>query len=97
MLCGRVPNTKFLKLAYIDVAKPIFGDSSQRFFVGLIEGSLEVQLPTIWTDEKAEVGRVREEKRRERVRRKKMQVREKVEKSRITAFFQCLGLQRVEK
>ena len=29
-----------------------------------IEGSLEVKLPTIWTDGKAEVGRVREEKRR---------------------------------
>jgi len=28
----------------------------------LIEGSLEVKLPTIWTDE--EMGRVREEKRR---------------------------------
>jgi len=27
------------------------------------EGSLEVKLPTIWTDDKAEVGRVREEKR----------------------------------
>ena len=30
----------------------------------LVEGSLEVKLPTIWTDGKAEVGRVREEKRR---------------------------------
>ena len=29
-----------------------------------IEGSLEVKLPTIWTDEKVEVGRVKEEKRR---------------------------------
>ena len=29
----------------------------------IFEGSLEVKLPTIWTDEKAEVGRVREEKR----------------------------------
>jgi hypothetical protein len=28
----------------------------------LIEGSLEVKLPTIWTDGRAEVGRVREEK-----------------------------------
>ena len=50
-----------------------------------IEGSLEVKLPTIWTDGKAEVGRVREEKkkedqRRERVRRQKMQAREKVAK-----------------
>ena len=59
----------------------------------MIEGSLEVKLPTIWTDRKAEVGRVREEKprsekSRERVRRKKMQVREKVGKSRFTVFFQ---------
>ena len=30
----------------------------------LFEGSLEVKLPTIWTDGKAEVGRVREDKRR---------------------------------
>jgi hypothetical protein len=30
----------------------------------IVEGSLEVKLPTIWTDGKAEVGRVREEKRR---------------------------------
>jgi hypothetical protein len=59
----------------------------------LIEGSLEVKLRTIWTDGKAEVGRVREEnrkedQRRERDRRKKMQVREKVEKSQITVYFQ---------
>ena len=53
-----------------------------------IEGSLEVKLPTIWTDGKAKVGRGREEKgrrkkiRRERIRRKKMQARKgrKVEK-----------------
>ena len=31
----------------------------------MIEGSLEVELPTIWTDGKAEVRRVREEKSRE--------------------------------
>ena len=53
----------------------------------IIEGSLEVKLPTIWTDGKAEVGRVRE---RQRVRRKKMQVREKVGKPRNTAFFDDL-------
>ena len=34
----------------------------------LIKGSLEVKLPTSWTDEKAEVGRVREEKRRKKIR-----------------------------
>ena len=32
---------------------------------GIPEGSLEVKLPTIWTDGKAEVRRVREEKSRE--------------------------------
>ena len=36
------------------------------------EGSLEVKLPTTWTDGKAEVGRVREEKsRREKIREEK--------------------------
>ena len=38
----------------------------------MIEGRLEVKLPTIWTDGKAEVGRVREEKRgREKIREEK--------------------------
>ena len=37
----------------------------------IIEGSLEVKLPTIWTDGKAEVGRVGEEKRREKLREEK--------------------------
>ena len=56
----------------------------------IIEGSLEVKLPTIWTDEKqsrADAER-REKIRRERVRRKKMQMREKVGKSQNTVFFQ---------
>ena len=52
----------------------------------ITEGSLEVKLPTIWTDE----SRGGKSQRRERVRRKKMQVCEKVEKSRKTAFFQWL-------
>ena len=34
--------------------------------IGILEGSLEVKLPTIWMDEKAEVGRVREKKRRKK-------------------------------
>ena len=38
----------------------------------MIEGSLEVKLPTIWTDGQAEVGRVREEKpRSEKIRKEK--------------------------
>ena len=62
----------------------------------IIEGSLEVKLPTIWDRWKAEMGkRQREEESRrekireeERVRRKQMQMREKVGKSRNTVFFQ---------
>ena len=76
-----------------------------NFFLPLIEGSLEVKLPTIWTDEKQrweESEKRREEKnkedqRRERVRRKKIQVRKKVEKSRNTVFSNGLWLRRVEK
>ena len=52
-----------------------------------IEGSLEAKLPTIWRDENA----VRSSRSSEmkKVRREKMQVREKVGKSRNTVFFQC--------
>ena len=62
-------------------------------FLIMIEGCLEVKLPTIWTDEKQRWSRRieksrREDQRRERVRRKKMQVHEKVGKSRNTVFFQ---------
>jgi hypothetical protein len=39
----------------------------------LIEGSLEVKLPTIWTDEAPEVGRVREEKEERRSEKRKSQ------------------------
>ena len=61
-----------------------------------IEGSLEVKLPTIWTDEKQsreEAERrerlyTRKKSRRERVRRKKMQMHENVGKSRNTVFSQ---------
>jgi hypothetical protein len=41
----------------------------------MIEGSLAVKLPTVWTDEKAQVVRVREEKRREEERRSKKRKR----------------------
>jgi len=41
-------------------------------YIYVVEGSLEVKLPTIWTDGKAEVGRVRDEKsRREKIREEK--------------------------
>ena len=64
----------------------------------IVEGSLEGKLPTIGTDEKNRGGKSqrreekkKEDQRRERVRRKKMQVHEKIEKSRNTVFFQCFG------
>ena len=71
----------------------------------MIEGSLEVKLPTIWTDGKAGVERVREEKKkredqrreRERVRRKKMQAHEKVEMAKHCVFSNDLWIWRVEK
>ena len=50
---------------------------------------MEAKLPTIWTDGKASQPRRRSEM--ERVRREKMQVREKVGKSRNTVFFECSG------
>ena len=103
-LCGSTCVDNYLKI-YVHVLPFEFLGKRwcQRVMI-LIEGSLEVKLPTIGTDEKAEVGRVREEKRREemrreekrtrtsqrreRVRRQEMQVREKVGQSRNTLFFQ---------
>jgi len=42
-----------------------------NFEVG--EGNLEVKLPTIWTDGKAQVGRVREEKsKRKKIKKEKV-------------------------
>ena len=63
----------------------------------LVEGSLEVKLPTVWTDEEQrweESEERREEERRskrERVRRRKIQVREKVGKSRNCVFPMICG------
>ena len=45
----------------------------------IVEGSLEVKLPTTWTDAKAEVGRVRDEKRRKEERRSKKRKSKKKE------------------
>ena len=62
----------------------------------MIEENLEVKLLTVWKGEKQRWEE--SEKRRERVRRKKMQVREKARKSRITGFFSHdLWVRRVEK
>ena len=57
----------------------------------LIEGSLEVKLPTISADEKQRweesEKRREEDQKRESLRRKKIQARKKVGKSRNTVFF----------
>ena len=58
-----------------------------------IEGSLEVKLPTIWTDRKAEVVRVKEEtRRRKKIKKRKSQKKEdpragKGRKVQNTVFF----------
>ena len=52
------------------------------------EGSLEVKLPTIWADEKQSM---EEAERREWVRRQKMQMREKVGKSKHCFFPMICG------
>ena len=49
-------------------------DENGGFYITFDEGSLEVKLPTIWTDKKTEVGRVREEKsKRKKIRKEKSQ------------------------
>ena len=49
------------------------GDKSLTLFT---EGSLEVKLPTIWTEGKAEVGRVREENQEVRSEKRKSEKKE---------------------
>jgi hypothetical protein len=66
--------------AFLRFLKP--SCSNWYFFVGIIgflEGSLEIKLPTIWTDEKAEVVRVKEEKRRAAERRSEKRKSQKKE------------------
>ena len=64
--------------------------------MGLSEGSLEIKLPTIWTNGQAELGKVREEKRRskkireEKESEEKTQVREKVAKSSSSSEVRAL-------
>jgi hypothetical protein len=53
-----------------------------RYTKKISEGSLEVKLPTISTDEKVEVARVREEKRREKKRREEKKRRRKKKEGR---------------
>ena len=59
----------------------------------IIEGSLEVQLPTIWTVEKA----VLQERRSTGAERRKINRREMLGKSRNAVFFNVLCVGWVEK
>ena len=78
--------------SFHSVCYPCRSYNSVEFIIHytMIEGSLEVKLPTIWTDEKQsrEEAERRERLEERRVRRKKMQMREKVGKSGNTVFFQ---------
>ena len=53
------------------VAKSCTTEKMAKTLYKIFEGRLEVKLPTIWTDGKVDVGRVREEKRRREGQRKK--------------------------
>ena len=77
------------------------GHNIVLYYQYIIEGNLEVKLPTIWTDKKQSRAKRRgeaegerrgrlEERRSEEKEsgRKKMQMREKIGKSRNTVFFQ---------
>jgi len=69
------------------------------YFVALIEGSLEVKLPTIYGQMEKQRWEESEKRRAEerRSEKRKMRVREKVIKSRNTMFSNDLWLRRVEK
>ena len=61
----------YIRFRIIYLLKNVIFISCIKYQRVIVEGSLEVKLPTIWTDEKAEVRREEKEseKRRERVRR----------------------------
>ena len=58
-------NSKLLAYQRVMDKQWIYNDGNRYVRYIILEGSSEVKLPTTWTDGKAEVGRVREEKRRE--------------------------------
>ena len=66
----------------------------------LIKRKLEVKLPTIWTAEKAEVGRDREEKRREEKKenqRREEKRRKKIREEKESEERRCRRAKKVEK
>ena len=72
MICIWLYIHTYIYILYIYIYVCIYTYIYVCIYVYIIEGSLEVKLPTIWTDGKAEVGRVREEKKRsEKIREEK--------------------------
>jgi len=57
-------------LTHPEMCTLMYTNTYVYIYINIIEGSLEVKLPTIWTGGKAEVGRVREEKSRRSEKRK---------------------------
>ena len=53
----------------VSIVETAFASQINHATALLFEGGLEVKLPTIWTDGKAEVGRAREEERRSEKRK----------------------------
>ena len=77
------------------LASNVGGENWLQCLAWIIEGSLEVKLPTIlWTDGKSRGGKSQGRGRRERISRQKVQVREK---SRNNVFFQCCAAPEAQK
>ena len=51
--------------------------TQMNIHICILEENLKVKRPTIWTDDKAELGRVREKKRRDETRREERRGEEK--------------------
>ena len=93
IFCINAEQNKLIKYTQWLVCAVLNTHTRSYTYVYIFEGSLEVKLPTRWTDEKQrweESEKRRENERgskRESLRRKKIQVRKKVGKSRNTVFF----------
>ena len=57
-------DSSYANMANVSISVIYVCDTIYIYIISLIEGNLEVTLPTIWRDGKAAVGRVSEEKSR---------------------------------
>ena len=67
-----------LRLPRLDISSrlALLGCDTSQTIHTFIEGSLEVKLPTIWTDEKQGRGREKRKIRREKIRRERVRKKE---------------------